>query len=102
MVESSKKCISRVLKIGGIAGCVLFGIVVTGFLNYYIIEPLLIPDPCAYHGEETSILFSMAYQISSSDGFHPAPTLFNRILTLISGVITGYLLYKYCKSNWLQ
>lgn len=87
-----------ILKTAAIMGCLLFGIITTFFINYYILEPMLVPDPCAYHVEETSVLFNLFYTMKSSEGFHPLPSVFNFIVTLSLGTLIGLLLYKYCKS----
>jgi len=67
------------------------------FINYGLIEPAIIPDPCAYHVRNTSWLFDLFYKIDSNDGYHPTPGLFNHIITLVTGVGFGILVGK-----WLE
>ena len=82
-----------------LACSILFGVLTLGFLNYCIVEPLIVRDPCDYHGKETNGFFNLFYKMESSDGFHPAPTHFNLIVTLTLGLITGYLLYQFISSQ---
>jgi hypothetical protein len=86
------------LKVIGITSCLFIGIITLVFLNYCIIEPILIPDSCAYHAEDTSNLFNLLYKMDSIDGYHPFPTLFNFLLTMTLGVISGLAVYRYGKS----
>jgi hypothetical protein len=87
-----------IVKSIGIGCSLVVGTASVFFLNQFIIEPLIIPDPCIYHGEETNALFNVFYKFESSEGYHPAPTHFNFILTLLAGVACGYYLYKAGKS----
>jgi hypothetical protein len=66
------------------------GVIIAVAINY-IIDRILIPDPCAYHnnGSKTSIVFDFFYEISSDTGYHPEPTIANRIVTLLAGVGAG-------------
>ena len=87
----------RSFKVIKIAGWVLLGIIIMGFLNYCIIEPIIIPNPCAYHINKTGSLFNLFYKIESNEGFHPFPTGLNSILTAGIGIVSGLALYKYLK-----
>jgi hypothetical protein len=66
-------------------------------LNYFVIDSLLIPDPCYYHnhGFETSKLFDVFYNFPGSEGYHPTPTLFNTIFTFAFGAFVGLVLSFY-------
>lgn len=68
------------------------GIVVAAALNY-IIDRILIPDPCAYHNNDfkPSALFHFFYEISSDTGYHPEPSRANFIVTGIAGIGLGLL-----------
>ena len=88
-------------RVAGILVCSFFGAVVVYILNYFIIDRILIPDPCAYHGEETTKIFNIFYKRESSEGYHPEPTFFNYILTVVLGAASGFFVYKriYRKKN---
>jgi hypothetical protein len=70
------------------------GIICMYILNYFIVEQILVPDPCAWHSREPGRLFNLFYKIDSNDGYHPTPTLFNYELTALIGVVTGIFLAR--------
>lgn len=73
------------------------GIVVLVLFNYFLLEDLIIPDPCAYHGENTSFIFNLFYDTSSSAANgHPIPTVINFAVT----VFVGYHLGKLSFEKW--
>ena len=59
--------------------------------NFFLLEKLIIPDPCIYHTRETTALFDMFYSLKAEEGYHPFPTTLNFIITLASGGIAGFL-----------
>ena len=71
--------------------------------NASILDKILIPDPCYYHnhGFKTTKVFDLFYEFTSSEGYHPTPTLFNIIFTLIIGGLLGFTIstYKTKKRN---
>jgi hypothetical protein len=71
------------------------GVIVAAAINY-IIDRILIPDPCAYHGHNsgTSAVFNFFYEISSDTGYHPEPTRANLFVTLLTGLGLGLLLTR--------
>lgn len=71
------------------------GVIVAAALNY-IIDRILIPDPCAFHGNdsETSAVFDFFYEISSDTGYHPEPTRANLFVTLLAGTGLGLFLTR--------
>ena len=73
----------------------LIGASIAFVLNYFVLENLLIPDPCYYHNRETNILFDIFYMTPSFNGRHPLPTIFNYIFTLLVGGILGWVLANY-------
>ncbi|MBP8994446.1 MAG: hypothetical protein KBG30_11650 [Bacteroidales bacterium] len=79
----------RILTIIGF--CVL-GLVVTFVLNFFILERLIIPDPCYYHSHDTNKIFDLFYELTAGEGFHPTPTILNLVLTLTAGIIVGLVL----------
>ena len=89
-----------IFKIVKIVGWTFFGVIIVFFLNYYIIEPIVIPDPCAYHGEETGGIFNLFYKMD--EGFHPFPTLFNSMLTVSIGTALGFMAYQYFKNIFVK
>ena len=89
-----------ILRVVSILGCLVFGIATVWMLNYGIIESIIIPDPCAYHSEESSVLFDMFYTVTSDEGYHPYPTLLNFALTLTLGFLLAFTAYRYWKALW--
>ena len=79
----------RILTIIGF--CVL-GLVVTFVLNFFILERLIIPDPCYYHSHDTNKIVDLFYELTAGEGFHPTPTILNLVLTLTAGIIVGLVL----------
>jgi hypothetical protein len=75
----------------------LAGIAAAFILNFIILENILIPDPCEFHGEETSFLFNLFYDTPGFNGGHPWPTNFYIILTIIMGGLLGYVTAKFVK-----
>lgn len=67
----------------------LAGAIIALFLNFFITSYILIPDPCYYHTHDTTLLFDIFFDLTSSDGYHPFPSLFNFILTIIVGALLG-------------
>jgi len=62
--------------------------------NYFFLEHLLIPDPCYYHNRDITILFDLFYDLPTSEGGHPFPTIFNLIFTISSGAFLGWYFAK--------
>lgn len=69
----------------------LVGVVFATLFNFFFLDKILIPDPCYYHSHETSIVFDVFYDLPSSEGYHPFPTIINFILTFIIGAIMGLI-----------
>ena len=65
-------------------------------LNFFILDKILIPDPCYYHSHDTNKVFDVFYELRSSEGFHPFPTTFNFIFTGVIGALLGkiFSIYK--------
>lgn len=63
-------------------------------LNFFVLEGILIPDPCYYHERETSKIFDLFYDLPSFAGGHPFPTKFNVVFTLTIGAILGLTISK--------
>jgi hypothetical protein len=78
----------RVLKI--IVFCFI-GLILTFVLNYFVIEKLLIPNPCYYHSRDASQIFDLFYELPTSAGCHPVPTILNLTLTLLTGISGGLI-----------
>ena len=64
-------------------------------LNFFVLENILIPDPCYYHSRDTTMLFDLFYDLPSFAGYHPVPTIFNFIFTMVIGALTGWVISKY-------
>lgn len=71
------------------------GIVLAFFFNYFILDKILIPDPCYYHSHDTNKLFDIFYNLPASEGYHPFPTKFNFVFTTIIGAILGLTISIY-------
>jgi hypothetical protein len=76
------------------------GTIAAIFLNKFI-DGLIFPDPCVYHSKEipTNLLFRLFYEVSSSTGGHPEPTLINPVITLLLGGLLGFKLAKSIARN---
>ena len=79
-------------KIATIGLFAILGMISTFIVNYFILEKLIIPDPCYYHSHDTTKLFDLFYSLTSAEGFHPIPTILNFSLTLTIGILIGVLL----------
>lgn len=79
---------------------VLAGIFSAYMLNF-MLDVFLIPDPCYYHDHDTNIIFDVFYDLPSSEGYHPYPTTFNNIFTLVIGAVSGsiFSIYKLKKDS---
>jgi hypothetical protein len=72
------------------------GAITALMLNFLIIQNILIPDPCYYHSHETGKLFDIFYEMTAAEGYHPLPTRFNLIFTILLGALSG-LFFSICK-----
>ena len=68
---------------------ILTATVLAYVLNFFVLERILIPDPCYYHARETNKIFDIFYDLPAFAGGHPFPTTFNFIFTLTIGAILG-------------
>jgi len=73
--------------------CLFSGLLVS-FVLHFMIEGILIPDPCAYHGEKTTQFFDLFYKMTSDEGYHPSPTTLNYVLTITLGLLLGFFIDK--------
>jgi len=71
-----------ILRILKITGFVILGLVVMYVLNFFVLERIIIPDPCYYHSHDTNKVFDLFYELTAKEGYHPTPTRLNLILTL--------------------
>ncbi len=72
------------------ASIVFVGIIFT-FSTRFILFGVLIPDECAYHnGKESGLIINLFYELTASNGYHPAPNLLNNIVTFSLGTILGF------------
>ena len=84
-------------KIFGTLLLLIIGAFLSWFFNFYILYPILIPDPEKYavEGGPTSKLFFVFFEISSNTGYHPEPTRFYIYLAYLIGIIFGaWMAYK--------
>jgi hypothetical protein len=66
-------------------------IVLAFVFNFLIQYTIIIPDPCYYHTHDTSKMFDIFYELTSDNGYHPFPTMFNFIFTASIGAIIGLI-----------
>lgn len=83
---------SKTRKILNRIGFTALGTITFFVLNYFVLERIIIPDPCYYHSHDTTKFFDLFYELTANEGYHPTPTNLNKILTLTTGVITGLTL----------
>jgi len=81
---------------------VIAGAIVAFFFNVYILENILIPDPCYYHVRTTSLLFDVFYSTPTYNGGHPMPTSLNIVLSLIIGGILGLVIANYLNKRYAR
>lgn len=67
----------------------LAGGVIAVLLNLTLVQELLTPDPCYYHSHQTNFFFDLFYKLSAENGYHPIPTLFNLLASLVIGMLVG-------------
>lgn len=70
----------------------ILGSILALAFNIFVVERILIPDPCYYHSHETNIIFDVFYDLSPDEGYHPFPTMFNFIFTMILGSVAGFII----------
>jgi ribose/xylose/arabinose/galactoside ABC-type transport system permease subunit len=68
------------------------GAILALLLNVFVLEKIVIPDPCYYHSHDTSKSFDLFYEFKAIDGGHPSPTWLNLIVTILIGALTGLIL----------
>lgn len=61
-------------------------------INWFIVYPILIPDPCYYHAHKMNAVMKLLYSISTFDNFHPFPSVFNFGFTIVVGLYIGWKL----------
>jgi hypothetical protein len=69
--------------------CAIAGAILALFLNFGVIDRIVVPDPCYYHSHDTNWLFDLFYNITSAEGGHPSPSVFNFIFTITAGAAAG-------------
>ena len=94
MTQQDDKQIETKISTSYYAIFVIIGVVLTITLNYFIVQNIIIPDPCKYHNADTSKLFQLFYEQTSANGDHPEPTIFNFIFTSIIGGLLGIFAAK--------
>lgn len=58
-------------------------------LNQLVMEALLIPDPCRYHGEQPGWFIGVLYSFPAFAGGHPVPSIVNLLATALAGAWVG-------------
>ena len=62
--------------------------------NLAFVQRIIIPDPCHYHTNDTNPVFDIFYNLPASEGYHPFPTAFNILVTILIGIALGIVLHK--------
>ena len=70
---------------------ILLSLFAAFFLHSFIIDPILIPDPCYYHSNEASFLINSLYDFPASEGFHPVWNWKYYLLIIMTGLGISFL-----------
>jgi hypothetical protein len=73
---------------------VLFIIIIVTFIFNFLIEQIVIPDPCYYHMNDGGFIFNLFYDLPAGNGGHPWPSNFNYIFTFFIGLTIGIIIQK--------
>jgi hypothetical protein len=84
-----KKGEMKILNFAVITLSTFIGMVLTYCINFYLLENVIIPDPCYYHSHDTNVIFDIFYELPAWNGDHPVPTIFNMTFTIAIGAILG-------------
>lgn len=68
----------------------ILGAIAAFIFNFFFLELFIIPDICYYHSHETNFIFDIFYSLPGWNGFHPVPTKYNFIITILIGGYIGY------------
>lgn len=79
--------------------CILIGLATAFVVNYFLLEKIIISNPCYYHNKKTTQLFNLFYSIEASNGGHPFPTGLNIVATLLIGGYSGFLFGGFLLKN---
>ena len=63
-------------------------------LNFSVIDPLVMEDPCQYHAKKMNFILRIFYTINNGSGGHPEMSIFNFIFTFIVGGFIGNFAVK--------
>ena len=58
-------------------------------LNFSLIDPLVLKDPCLYHTKDMNFILSIFYTVSNGSCGHPEMSICNFIFTFIAGGFIG-------------
>ena len=73
---------------------IIIGVIIFFIALNYILATIYIPDSCYYHVHKTTMIFDLFYDLPAGEGFHPFPTRFNFIISILTGGFLGYKLAK--------
>jgi hypothetical protein len=79
--------------------CAIAGAILALVFNFGVIDRIVVPDPCYYHTHDTTLLFDLFYNITSAEGGHPSPSIFNFIFTIAAGVAAGIALFRFLRGK---
>jgi len=74
------------------------GFVVAFFVGMFIIEEIVVGDPCQYHppiNKKTNFVFDLFFAAHGGSNSHPEATLLNLIVTLSLGVLLGIIVSRF-------
>lgn len=81
---------------------IIIAIIIAFIINFFLVEKIVISDPCLYHNnptEKMSEILRLFYKITPSEGYHPFPTTFNFVTTLLIGIFGALIGFKFIKKQ---
>ena len=91
MANINKTLLKTIIKISILGLLLAFSF---SIVFHYIITPILIPDECYYHSQETSILIDLLYDFPAIEGFHPVPSLMGYFVFSTIGFCTWIFIIR--------
>ena len=89
MINHEMALIKRIVYV---AMSTIAGAILALLLNVFVLEKMIIPDPCYFHSHDTSKFFDLFYDFKPVDGGHPSPTGLNLLATILVGALAGLAL----------
>lgn len=93
---------NRIKLIGLFMLLTVLGVIISLFVSFNIIAPILSGDLDKYYNQERSDngkIFNFFFDINSSTGYLPEPSMNNLYLTILVGVIMGFVGFRIIKNR---